>query len=51
MVSVDDRVIGDGGVGPVTGRIMTAYEQLVRTQGTPINAAPAAREVVAGFRV
>src|SRR5436189_5706359 len=51
VVSVDDRVIGDGGVGPVTGQIMTAYEQVVRTQGTPINAAAAPREVVAGFRV
>jgi branched-chain amino acid aminotransferase len=37
VVSVDDRVIGSGSVGPVTGRIVTAYDELVRTQGTPIN--------------
>jgi len=51
VVSVDDRVIGSGRIGPVTGRIMTAYEELVRTQGTPINPAPSPREVVAGYRV
>jgi branched-chain amino acid aminotransferase len=51
VVSVDDRVIGDGGIGPVTGRIMEAYEHLVRAQGTPINPVPPAREAVAGFRV
>src|SRR5262245_10979884 len=51
VVSVDDRVIGSGSIGPVTGRIMTAYEELVRTQGTPINPAPSPREVVAGYRV
>jgi branched-chain amino acid aminotransferase len=51
VLSVDDRVIGGGAIGPVTGRIMTAYEQLVRAQGTPINPVPSAREVVAGYRV
>jgi branched-chain amino acid aminotransferase len=51
VVSVDDRVIGGGSIGAVTGRIMTAYEQLVRSQGTPINPVPSPREVVAGYRV
>jgi branched-chain amino acid aminotransferase len=51
VVSVDDRVIGAGTIGPVTGRIIAAYDELVRAQGTPINAVPSAREVVAGFRV
>jgi len=51
VVSVDDRVIGGGTVGAVTGRIIAAYEELVRAQGTPINPAPSAREVVAGYRV
>ena len=51
VASVDDRVIGSGKVGPVTGRIIAAYEELVRTQGTPIDPAPSAREVVAGYRV
>ena len=35
-VSVDDRTIGNGTIGPVTGRIVAAYHQLVRSQGTPI---------------
>jgi branched-chain amino acid aminotransferase len=51
VVSVDDRTIGAGTVGPVTGRIMAAYDQLVRSQGTPINPAPSPREAVAGYRV
>jgi branched-chain amino acid aminotransferase len=51
VLSVDDRTIGTGSVGPVTGRIMAAYEQLVREQGTPINPVPTAREAVAGYRV
>ena len=43
VASVDGRAIGSGGVGPVTARIMSAYHQLVRTQGTPIPASvPAA---------
>jgi branched-chain amino acid aminotransferase len=37
VASVDGREIGAGGVGPVTARIMEAYHQLVRTQGTPID--------------
>ena len=36
VVSVDARTIGDGSVGPVTTRIMGAYQELVRSQGTPI---------------
>jgi branched-chain amino acid aminotransferase len=51
VVSVDDRTIGAGTVGPVTGRVMAAYDQLVRSQGTPINPAPSPREAVAGYRV
>jgi branched-chain amino acid aminotransferase len=51
VVSVDDRTIGTGTVGPVSGRIMTAYDQLVRAQGTPIHPAPAPREAVTGYRV
>jgi branched-chain amino acid aminotransferase len=51
VISVDDRAIGNGAIGPVTGRIVVAYEQLVRSQGTPIQPAAPAREVVAGYRV
>jgi branched-chain amino acid aminotransferase len=51
VVSVDARTIGDGTVGPVTGRIVAAYNQLVRSQGTPILPSAPAREVVAGYRV
>jgi branched-chain amino acid aminotransferase len=51
VVSVDARTIGNGTVGPVTGRIVTAYGHLVRSQGTPIHPAAPAREVVAGYRV
>jgi branched-chain amino acid aminotransferase len=51
VVSVDDRVIGSGAVGQVTGRIMHTYFDLVRRQGTPIHAAPAAQEFAATFKV
>jgi branched-chain amino acid aminotransferase len=51
VVSVDGRVIGTGRVGDVTGRIVRAYHELVRTQGTPIHAGPVAREVAATFKV
>jgi branched-chain amino acid aminotransferase len=51
VVAVDARTIGDGTVGPVTGRIVTAYGQLVRSQGTPIQPAAPGRQVVAGYRV
>jgi branched-chain amino acid aminotransferase len=51
VVSVDARTIGHGTVGPVTGRIIAAYHQLVRSQGTPILPSALAREGVAGYRV
>jgi branched-chain amino acid aminotransferase len=51
VLSVDDRIIGAGGIGPVTSRIVAAYHELVRSQGTPIQPAASAREVVAGYRV
>jgi branched-chain amino acid aminotransferase len=37
VVSVDDRTIGNGTVGPITSRITAAYHEVVRAQGTPIN--------------
>jgi branched-chain amino acid aminotransferase len=37
IASVDGRVIGSGTPGPVTCRIATAYERLVRSTGTPIH--------------
>jgi branched-chain amino acid aminotransferase len=51
VLSVDDRQIGAGQIGPVTGRIVAAYHELVRSQGTPIQPGTAARGVVAGYRV
>jgi branched-chain amino acid aminotransferase len=51
VVSVDERVIGTGAVGPVTGRIVAAYDELVRSQGRSILPAPPHREAVAGYRV
>ena len=51
VVSVDNRPIGDGAIGPVTGRIIAAYDELVRSQGRPIHPAAPTREVVAGYRV
>jgi branched-chain amino acid aminotransferase len=51
VLSVDGRTIGAGGIGPVTGRIVVAYHELVRSQGTPIQPAAPAREAVAGYRV
>ena len=48
VLSVDDRVIGSGGIGPVTARLVAAYHELVRSEGTPIPPASQAREVVAG---
>jgi branched-chain amino acid aminotransferase len=44
VASVDGRVIGGGGVGPVTSRLMQAYSELVRSQGTPIEASPGAEQ-------
>src|SRR6185436_18491319 len=51
VLSVDGRTIGSGEVGDVTARIVAAYHQLVRSQGTPIAPQEPAREVVAGYRV
>src|SRR6476661_9264078 len=45
VLSVDDRTIGNGGVGAVTVRIVAAYHELVRSQGTPIQPQAPAREV------
>jgi branched-chain amino acid aminotransferase len=49
VVSVDGRTIGSGEVGPVTARIVAAYHDYVRSEGTPIRAADPAREVVEGL--
>jgi branched-chain amino acid aminotransferase len=48
VLSVDDRRIGDGTIGPVTGRIVTAYNELVRSQGHPIQPTAPSRAMVAG---
>ena len=47
VLSVDGRTIGSGEIGPVTSRIVAAYHDHVRSEGTPIRAAEPAREVVA----
>ena len=46
VLSVDGRTIGNGEVGATTARIVAAYHELVRSQGTPIGATEPAREVV-----
>jgi branched-chain amino acid aminotransferase len=51
VLTVDERVIGTGAVGAVTGRIVAAYHELVRSQGTPIGPVAPTREAVAGYRV
>jgi branched-chain amino acid aminotransferase len=51
VVSIDDRPIGSGSVGAVTGRIVTAYHDLVRSQGTPIHASRPRQELAATFKV
>jgi branched-chain amino acid aminotransferase len=51
VLSVDGRTIGSGAVGDVTGRIVAAYHQLVRSQGRPIQPVAPSREIVAGYRV
>ena len=38
VVRVDDRVIGSGKPGPVTGRMIQAFHELVNREGTPITA-------------
>jgi branched-chain amino acid aminotransferase len=50
VLTVDERVIGTGAIGAVTRRIVAAYHELVRSQGTPIQPESPAR-VVAGYRV
>jgi branched-chain amino acid aminotransferase len=50
VLSVDDRVIGSGGIGEVTGRMVAAYHEHVRSHGTPIQPESPAREAV-GDRV
>jgi branched-chain amino acid aminotransferase len=51
VLSVDGRTIGSGAIGAVTGRIVGAYHQLVRSQGRPIHPVAPSREIVAGHRV
>jgi branched-chain amino acid aminotransferase len=51
VLSVDGRTIGTGAIGPVTGGLVAAYYDLVRSQGTPIQTATSARDAVAGDRV
>jgi branched-chain amino acid aminotransferase len=48
VLSVDGRQIGAGGIGEVTSRIVAAYHDLVRQQGTPIRSAATQPEAVAG---
>lgn len=48
VLSVDDRTIGTGGIGPVTLRIVAAYHDLVRSQGTPIEPPAPVRDAAAG---
>jgi branched-chain amino acid aminotransferase len=36
VLTVDGRTIGSGAIGPMTKRLVTAYHDLVRSQGTPI---------------
>ena len=54
IASVDGRTIGTGAPGPTTLRLMAAYGELVRSIGTPIDAAAtvqAAAGAVASYRV
>ena len=50
VVSVDERVIGTGAVGPVTGRIVAAYHELVRSQGRSILPVAPEPEAVGEYR-
>jgi branched-chain amino acid aminotransferase len=36
VTRIDDRVIGDGRVGPVTGRVAALYRSCTSTTGTPV---------------
>ncbi len=40
IASVDGRVIGTGAPGPITTRVIGAYDRLVRATGTPIPRTP-----------
>ncbi len=51
VTSVDGRTIGNGEVGPVTARVMQAYHDLVRAQGTPIAERLGAQELAVAFKV
>ena len=51
VVSVDDRVIGPGVVGDVTSRVVRAYHEFVRIQGTPIHASAPTPALAASFKV
>lgn len=42
VVSVDNRAIGSGAIGPVTARLIDAYARVVRSSGTPIGSIAAA---------
>jgi branched-chain amino acid aminotransferase len=50
VLSVDGRTIGSGGIGAITARIVAAYHDRVRSEGTPIPAAAPEPEVVAAPR-
>jgi branched-chain amino acid aminotransferase len=49
VLSVDGRTIGSGGVGPMTARIVVAFHERVRSQGTPIRADEPTREQRSAF--
>jgi branched-chain amino acid aminotransferase len=51
VLSVDDRQIGNGRIGTVTARIVAAYHDRVRAEGTPIGPVSPMRKVEAAARV
>jgi branched-chain amino acid aminotransferase len=48
VLTVDGRTIGDGAIGPITARMVAAYHERVRSEGTPIPALSPAVAAVAG---
>jgi len=36
VVAIDGRAIGDGGLGPVTARLMELYREVTRSEGEPV---------------
>jgi branched-chain amino acid aminotransferase len=50
VLTVDGRTIGAGGIGPITARIVAAYHERVRSEGTPIPGPTAEPEFVATQR-